>query len=55
MDEAKYILWIKFIVSKEGKKQFQIRSFYKCTDQRDLCKFESLTRKHIKDGLYAFA
>ena len=54
MDCTKYILWIKYGISSEGTKQFQIRSFYKCTEQRDILKFEGLTKTHIRESLYAY-
>lgn len=54
MDGSKYILWIKYGISSEGEKQFQIRSFYKCTEQRDIIKFEGLTKTHIRENLYAY-
>ena len=54
MDGTKYILWIKYGMSLEGAKQFQIRSFYKCTEQRDLDKFEDLIKMHIRESLYAY-
>lgn len=54
MDGSKYILWIKYGISSEREKQFQIRSFYKCTEQRDIIKFEGLTKTHIRENLYAY-
>lgn len=54
MDGTKYMLWIKYGISQEGTKQFQIRSFYKCTEQRDILKFEGLTKMHIRENLYAY-
>lgn len=54
MDSAKYILWIKYDILLDGTKQFQIRSFYKCTEPRELQKFDGLKKTHIREGLYAF-
>ena len=54
MDGTKYILWIKYGISSKDIKQFQIRSFYKCTEQRDIIKFEGLTNTHIRENLYAY-
>lgn len=54
MDGTKYMLWIKYGISQEGTKQFQIRSFYKCTEQRDIIKYEGLTKTHIRENLYAY-
>lgn len=56
MNGSKYILWIRIEknLSMENRKQFQIRSFYRCTQQFDLEKFKGLTKKHIRNYLYAF-
>lgn len=54
MDGTKYILWIKYGISSESTKQFQIRSFYKCSEPRDIIKFEGLTKTHIRENLYAY-
>ena len=47
-----YILIV--MISSECAKQFQIRSFYKCIEQRDIIKFEGLTKTHIRKNLYAY-
>lgn len=54
LNDNPYILWIKYGISSEGAKQFQIRSFYKCTEQRDIIKFEGLTKTHIRENLYVY-
>lgn len=55
MDGMKYILWIKYgvIPNLKDKMGFEIRSFYRCSEQRDINKYEGLTRRHIREGLYA--
>lgn len=55
MDEVKYILWIKFgaIPNLKDKEGFEVRSFYRCSEQGDLYKFNGLTKRHIRKGLYA--
>ena len=55
MDGVKYILWIKFgaIPNLKGKVGFEVRSFYRCTEQGDIDKFQDLTKQHIREGLYA--
>ena len=45
---------LKYGISSEDTKQFQIRSFYKCTEQRDIIKFDGLTKTHIRENLYAY-
>ena len=38
----KYILWLKYKLLNETKEYgFEVRSFYKCIEERDLAKFES--------------
>ena len=54
LNDNPYILWIKYGISSEVTKQFQIRSFYKCTEQRDIIKFDGLTKTHIRENLYAY-
>ncbi len=54
LNDNPYILWIKYGISSEDTKQFQIRSFYKCTEQRDIIKFDGLTKTHIRENLYAY-
>ena len=55
MDGVKYILWIKYgdIPNLKNKTGFEVRSFYRCSEQRDIDKFDGLTKQHIRDGLYA--
>lgn len=55
MDGMKYILWIKYgaIPNLKNKVGFEIRSFYRCSEQGDIDKFEDLTKQHIRNGLYA--
>lgn len=55
MDGVKYILWIKFgaIPNLKDKVGFEVRSFYRCSEQGDIDKFQNLTKRHIREGLYA--
>ena len=55
MDGVKYILWIRFgsIPNLKEKAGYEIRSFYRCSEQRDIDRFKGLTKQHIRDGLYA--
>ena len=52
---ADFRLWIKYgvIPNLKDKMGFEIRSFYRCSEQRDINKYEGLTRRHIREGLYA--
>lgn len=54
MDGSQYILWEKYgkIVSLNNKEGFEIRSFYKGTEERDLNKCSGLSKHEIKDNLY---
>lgn len=54
MDGSQYILWVKYgkIPSLNNKEGFEIRSFYKCIEKRDLDKGLGLSKHKIKDGLY---
>lgn len=55
MDSMKYILWIKYgvIPNLKDKMGFEIRSFYRCSEQGDINKYEGLTRRYIREELYA--
>lgn len=57
MDGSQYILWIKYrkIPTLNNKEGFEIRSFYKCTEERDLNKYSGLSKHKIKDNLYVIA
>lgn len=54
LNDNPYLLWIKYGILSEDTNQFQIRSFYKCTEQRDIIKFDDLTKTHIRENLYAY-
>lgn len=54
LNDNPYLLWIKYGILPEDTNQFQIRSFYKCTEQRDIIKFDDLTKTHIRENLYAY-
>ena len=55
-DKEKYILWIKHCTlnGTNGEVGFQVRSFYKCKEQRDLNKFIDKTEIHYTDNLSFF-
>lgn len=55
MDGVKYILWVKYgaIPNMKDKFGFEVRSFYRCVEQRDIDKYSGLNKLHIREGLYA--
>ena len=57
MDGSQYILWIKYgkIPTLNNKVGFEIRSFYKCTEEKDLVKSSGLSKHKIRDNLYVIA
>lgn len=55
-NKEKYILWIKHCILNGTSSEigFQVRSFYKCKEQRDLNKFIDKTEIHYTDNLSFF-
>lgn len=57
IDGNQYILWVKYgkIPNSNNMEGFQIRSFYKCTEKRDLDKSLGLSKYKVKENLYVIA
>ena len=53
IDGEKYIIWIKF-KNVENNAIFQVRSFYKCKEQRDLNKFCNKRKFVLSDKLVGY-
>lgn len=53
IDGEKYIIWIKF-KNVENNAIFQVRSFYKCKEQRDLNKFCNKRKFVLSDKLIGY-
>lgn len=56
VNKEKYILWIKHCTLNGASREigFQVRSFYKCKEQRDLDKFIDKTEINYSDNLSFF-
>lgn len=55
-DQEKYIIWIKYKKMNElkGNEGIEVRTLYKCTEKRDLDKFEDLIQHKIDNNLSFF-
>jgi len=53
IDGEKYIIWIKFR-NIENNAIFQVRSFYKCKEQRDLNKFSNKRKFVLSDKIIGY-